>query len=104
MKRVLFLVLVIILASSPLFAQEVPAIQDDDLDSINLDLDSLGKDLAIGIAVSGAAIGIGTLVASALDGIARNPELESKLTNTMYTGIIACAGLALGAMAVTIAF
>ena len=50
----------------------------------------------------GAAIGVGLIFAAALNGIARNPSAEGKLTKFIYIG----AGLseAMGLFALVIAF
>lgn len=44
----------------------------------------------LGIAFAGAAIGVGKVVASALEGISRNPSAESSISKYMFIG----AGLA----------
>ena len=44
----------------------------------------------LGIAFAGAAIGVGKVVASALEGISRNPSAEGSISKYMFIG----AGLA----------
>lgn len=44
----------------------------------------------LGIGFAGAAIGVGLIFSSALNGIARNPEAEDKISKYMFVG----AGLA----------
>ena len=55
----------------------------------------------MGLGMLGAAIGVGNIFAAMLNGIARNPEAESKLAKYIYVG----AGLAeaLGLFALVIA-
>ncbi len=44
----------------------------------------------LGIGFAGAAIGVGLIFSAALNGIARNPEAEDKISKYMFVG----AGLA----------
>lgn len=105
MKKIICFVLILAFCFSPLLAQDHPtAIDEDDLVSINLGLKSIAQGLTIGLAVSGAAAGIGTIVATAAEGIARQPESAETLTNTMNAGIAACVGLALGAITASFLF
>ncbi len=69
-----------------------------DLDRVNKELDNLGKNIGIGLAISGAAAGIEMLVASTVESIARQPEAADSLNESMYAGIYACVGLAIGAI------
>lgn len=46
----------------------------------------LASGIGVGIAAGGCGIGMGLVIASALQGIARQPELEQKLSTTMYIG------------------
>lgn len=43
--------------------------------------------IAIGLSALGAGIGNGMIVSKTVEGIARQPELESTLRTTMYVGI-----------------
>ena len=58
--------------------------------------------LAAGIGVLGPAIGIGMLVARALEAIGRNPEAAGKIQSTMILGIVFVE--ALGIFALVVAF
>lgn len=63
---------------------------------------SIAMALAAGIGVLGPAIGIGMLVARALEGIARNPEAAGKIQSSMILGIAFVE--ALGIFALVVAF
>ncbi len=77
-------------------------LQQSDLDRVNVELKSFGQSLCIGLAVSGTAAGIGILVAATVESIARQPEAADSLNASMNTGIIACVGLVIGAIAATL--
>lgn len=48
---------------------------------------AIGVAIGIGIAALGGAIGMGNAAGAAISGIARNPGVGSKLSNTMYVAI-----------------
>ena len=50
----------------------------------------LGISLGAGVAAIGAGLGIGKIGSSAMEAIARQPEMKGELTSTMLLGI-ACA-------------
>ena len=56
--------------------------------------------LAAGIGVFGPGIGIGILVAKALEAIGRNPEAAGKIQATMFIGIAFVEALAIFAIVV----
>ena len=58
----------------------------------------LGAGLAMGLAVLGAGIGIGKLAAAALEGSARQPEIQGKLQTMMILAIAFLEALALMAI------
>ena len=60
----------------------------------------LGAGIAAGLAVLGAGIGIGKLAAAALEGSARQPEMQGKLQTMMILGIAFVEALALIALMV----
>jgi len=60
----------------------------------------VGAGIAAGLAVLGAGIGIGKLVAAALEGSARQPEMMGKLQTMMILGIAFVEALALIALMV----
>lgn len=62
----------------------------------------LAAAIAIGLAALGAGIGIGLIVGRTVEGIARQPELRSTLTTTMFIGIAFVEALAI--MGVVISF
>jgi F-type H+-transporting ATPase subunit c len=46
----------------------------------------LASGIGIGLAAGGCGIGMGLVISSAIQGIARQPELQSKLQTPMYIG------------------
>ena len=48
----------------------------------------IGAGFCAGIAVVGAGLGIGKLAASALEGMARQPEAASKINSAMMLGLV----------------
>ena len=62
----------------------------------------LGSGLAAGLCTLGAGLGIGKLAASALEGIARQPEAEGKITKTMLIAAALIEGLALFGMVISL--
>lgn len=46
----------------------------------------LASGVGVGIAAGGCGIGMGLVIAATLQGIARQPELQSKLQTTMFLG------------------
>lgn len=67
-----------------------------------MDLNGLAAAFAVGIAAFGSAIGNGMVISKALESMARQPEMESKIRTTMFIGV----GLieAIPIMAAVIAF
>lgn len=49
---------------------------------------SLASGLAIGLAAAGGAIAMGVAVAKSVEGIARQPEAESKIRTTLMLGLV----------------
>lgn len=58
--------------------------------------------LAVGLGMLGPALGIGILVAKALEAIGRNPEASGKIQTSMFIGIAFTEALAI--FAVVVAF
>jgi F-type H+-transporting ATPase subunit c len=48
---------------------------------------AIGAGLAVGLAAIGPGIGEGTLIASAIEGMSRNPETADNLRATMILGV-----------------
>ncbi len=69
-------------------------------------LKPLGAGLAIGIGAIGPGIGIGLLVAGAMQALGRNPEAETAIRTNMILGIAFAEAVAIYAlvMAIIIAF
>ncbi len=62
----------------------------------------LGAGLAIGLGVFGPGIGLGSMVGSALESIARQPELRGEIRTNMFIGIGIIEALALYAFVVSL--
>ncbi len=60
----------------------------------------LGAGLGAGLATTGAALGISRLVASALEGQARQPEMFGRLLTTMLIGAALIEGFTFFALAI----
>ncbi|MBG9982181.1 F0F1 ATP synthase subunit C [Aerococcaceae bacterium DSM 111020] len=65
-------------------------------------MNGIAAAIAIGIAALGASIGNGMVISKALESMARQPEMESRIRSTMFIGV----GLieAIPIMAVVVAF
>lgn len=69
--------------------------------TLNADaLKAVAMALAAGVGVLGPGIGIGMLVARALEAIGRNPEASGKIQATMFIGIAFVEALAIFALVV----
>jgi F-type H+-transporting ATPase subunit c len=73
---------VVMLASSPAFAQSAEAARADRDKWLGI-----GAALAIGLSALGGAIGQGRAAGSALEGIARNPAASGKIFVPMIVGL-----------------
>lgn len=68
---------------------------------INADaIKSIAMAIAAAVGVFGPGIGIGMLVARALEAIGRNPEAAGKIQSTMILGIVFVEALAIFALVV----
>jgi F-type H+-transporting ATPase subunit c len=71
------------------------------LSEINAEaIKSIAMAIAAGVGVLGPGIGIGMLVARALEAIGRNPEAAAKIQSTMILGIVFVEALAIFALVV----
>jgi F-type H+-transporting ATPase subunit c len=61
---------------------------------------ALAMAIVVSVGVLGPALGIGLLVSRALEAIGRNPEASSKITTTMFIGIVFTEALAIFALVV----
>lgn len=61
-------------------------------------LTAIAKAIAISVGVLGPGIGIGMLVAKALESIGRNPEASKQVMTPMFIGIAAAEALAIFAL------
>ncbi len=62
----------------------------------------LGAGIGAGVAVLGAGQGIGKLVSSAIESLARQPEMAGGLRTTMIIGAALIEGIALFALVICI--
>lgn len=53
-----------------------------------LGMKALGAGIAIGLAACGGAIGMGSSVGKSVEGISRQPEVESKIRTTLMLGLV----------------
>ncbi len=60
----------------------------------------IGMALVVGLGVIGPAVGIGLIVAAALNAMGRNPEASGKLITNMFIGIAFAEALAIFALVV----
>jgi len=60
----------------------------------------IGMGLAVGLGVIGPGIGIGLVVAGALEAMGRNPEASGKLITNMFIGIAFTEALAIFALVI----
>jgi F-type H+-transporting ATPase subunit c len=77
-----------------------PAVTTTTVASSAVNYAPLGAGLAAGLAVLGAALSIGKLASAALEGSARQPEMQAKLQTMMILGIAFVEALALIALMV----
>lgn len=80
-------------------AQEAAAASDSESAGLKAAL-ALGAGLAIGIAAAGGGIGQGRAAASALEGIARNPEATSKVMTPMIIALALIESLVIYALVI----
>lgn len=67
-----------------------------DLESVK----TLAMALAVGLGVIGPGIGLGLIVAKALEAIGRNPDASGKVQATMFIGIAVTEALAIFAIVI----
>ncbi len=60
----------------------------------------IGMAFVVGVGVIGPALGIGLIVAKALESIGRNPEAAGKIQTTMFIGIAFTEALAIFALVI----
>ena len=66
------------------------------------ELKLLAAGIAIGLGMIGPGIGIGLLVAKALEAIGRNPETSGKISTTMILGIAFAEALGIYALVISL--
>ncbi len=65
-----------------------------------IDVRPIGAGLAIGLGAIGPGIGIGLLVAKAMEALGRNPEAEGSIRTNMILGIAFAEAIAIYALIV----
>ena len=97
MKRV-SLLLASLVAPAAVFAQEAAEMATEAASTASSMQNfgaALGAGLAIGVAAAGCGMGQGKAVASALEGIARNPGASDKIFTPMIIGLALIESLAI---------
>lgn len=61
---------------------------------------TLGMALAVGLGMIGPGLGIGFIVAKAVEAIGRNPEATGRIQTTMFIGVAFTEALAIFALVV----
>ncbi|HEX9843180.1 MAG TPA: ATP synthase F0 subunit C [bacterium] len=91
-RKTLFLLgILLLIAASPLYAAE------GELATMGL---ALGAGLGIGVAAFGGGLGQGRAVASALEGIARNPQASDRIFTPMIVGLALIESLVIYALVI----
>lgn len=91
-RKTLFLLgILLLVVASPLYAAE------GELATMGL---ALGAGLGIGIAAFGGGLGQGRAVASALEGIARNPSASDRIFTPMIVGLALIESLVIYALVI----
>ena len=91
-RKTLFLLgILLLIVASPLYAAE------GELATMGL---ALGAGLGIGVAAFGGGLGQGRAVASALEGIARNPQASDRIFTPMIVGLALIESLVIYALVI----
>ena len=64
------------------------------------DLTNLAMAIVVGLGMAGPGIGIGLVVAKALEAIGRNPEASGKIQTLMFIGVAFVEALAIFALVI----
>ncbi len=72
------------------------------MEKLNLALAYLGAGIGAGLAIIGAGAGIGRLAASAMDGIARQPQATGNIQTAMIIAAALIEGVTLFALVICI--
>ena len=84
---ILLAVIAILAISIPVFAATNGDAAATTADSTT-GLKALASAIAVGIAAAGGAVGMGLSAGKAVEGIARQPEAESKIRTTLMLGLV----------------
>ena len=93
-----FLVVGLVLSLSPAFAQEAHDANAAAATAAPSGLAKMGGAIGAGFAVIGAGIGIGRIGGSAVEAMARQPEISGPINNTMIVAAALIEGAALFAI------
>lgn len=75
-------------AAATTSASQTIETQDEATPDNTLGMKALGAGIAIGLAACGGAIGMGSSVGKSVEGISRQPEVESKIRTTLMLGLV----------------
>ena len=75
-------------ATASTSASQTIETQDEATPDNTLGMKALGAGIAIGLAACGGAIGMGSSVGKSVEGISRQPEVESKIRTTLMLGLV----------------
>lgn len=95
MKKLLFAMQFVLVCVSVIFAADLGT-------SIFVGSSLIGAGLGVGLAAAGCGVGMGHCISSALQGIARQPDLTSKLQLQMMIGLAFIESLVLYALFIAI--
>jgi F-type H+-transporting ATPase subunit c len=96
-KSTVLLGLATLFTAAPAFAEEAVAAGSS---GGNAGMYALGAGLAIGLAACGGALGQGRIGASAMDGIARNPQAQKTMFVPMIIGLALIESLVIYALVI----
>lgn len=77
-----------LLLTVPVLAAEQAEAAAETATAGGLDLRSIAAGVAIGIAALGGSIGMGLIAKGATEGVARQPEAQSKIQTVMMLGLV----------------
>jgi len=99
LKRFILVVLAVLASPAVLMAADTTPMGEGAFSFLKAGL-ALGAGLAIGIAALGGALGQGRAAASALEGIARNPEAAGKVMTPMIIALALIESLVIYALVI----
>jgi F-type H+-transporting ATPase subunit c len=98
--KLLFLVALVILAATTVFAQTAPVTTTTTVPVVRWDM--VAASIALGIAASAGAIGQSRAISAACEGIARNPGAAAVIRTVMIIGLALIESLVIYALVVAL--